>query len=102
KAAPPPMPQRPTEPIRSGKPPVIIPKSPPREAAMPEPAAPAEEAPAEQPIAATSTAVEEAPPTPPDAPRRPGPLAGAMGRERYVNPAALGRVPVVGADRPSE
>ena len=51
----------------------------------------------EAPIAATSVAVETAVVV--EKSRRPGPLAGAMGRERYIGPgAASGKVPVVGAD----
>ena len=53
--------------------------------------------PAETPLAATSTAVETAVAV--EASRRPGPLAGAMGREKYIGPGtATGKVPVVGAE----
>ena len=91
-------PQRPTEPVRTGKMPVILsPKlAPPT--SRPKPAEPAEEPePVEEPIAATSTAVETAVAV--DASRRPGPLAGAMGREKYIGPGTVtGKVPVVGVD----
>jgi len=51
----------------------------------------------EAPIAASSTATETA--AAPDAMRRPGPLAGAMGREKYIGPGTMsGKVPVVGAE----
>jgi translation initiation factor IF-2 len=98
-------PQRPTEPVRAGKMPVIV---------TPKPAGPARvrpesvepddgDEPAElpeaidAPIAATSTAVAV------ETSRRPGPLAGAMGRERYIGPgAASGKVPVVGEARQGE
>src|SRR6185369_4223578 len=51
----------------------------------------------EAPIAASSAAVETNVAV--DKSRRPGPLAGAMGRERYIGPgAASGKVPVVGAE----
>ncbi len=56
-----------------------------------------ESAPVESTIAATSTAVETAVAV--DTSRRPGPLAGAMGREKYIGPGtATGKVPVVGAE----
>jgi translation initiation factor IF-2 len=96
-------PQRPTEPARGGKMPVIV---------TPKPAAPARAKPAETieadepveepeeietPIAASSNAAEAAATI--DKSRRPGPLAGAMGRERYIGPGATsGKVPVVGID----
>src|SRR4051794_34895680 len=51
----------------------------------------------ESPVAATSRAMETAVAV--EKSRRPGPLAGAMGRERYIGPgAASGKVPVVGAE----
>lgn len=93
-------PQRPSEPARAGKMPVIVTPKPAAPAARPktpEPTAPELET--EEPtIAATSTAAETAATV--DASRRPGPLAGAMGRERYIGPAgtASGRVPVVGVE----
>jgi len=101
----PPTPQRPTEPSRAGKMPVIVTSKP---AAAPVQPTPPEEtvdepAPeAETPLAAISTARETAVAV--DAPRRPGPLAGAMGREKYIGPgAATGKVPVVGRDtKPSD
>jgi translation initiation factor IF-2 len=112
KAAPP-APQRPAEPPRMGKMPVIIstkPAPPPArpksaELELDEPPAPVDE----PVLAATSTATETAvatiaPPPPATAAavetaRRPGPLAGAMGREKYIGPGqATGKVPVVGRD----
>jgi translation initiation factor IF-2 len=99
KAAPP-MPQRPSEPARTGKMPVIVTPKPAPLTARPKQAEPAAEEPAteETPIAATSTAVETA--VAADTARRPGPLAGAMGREKYIGPAgtASGKVPVVGRE----
>src|SRR4051794_31128800 len=56
----------------------------------------AEPEPVEVPIAASSVATETAAPVEPS--RRPGPLAGAMGRERYIGPGGSGKIPVVGAD----
>jgi translation initiation factor IF-2 len=96
KAAPP-MPQRPTEPARSGKMPVIVTSKPAAPTARAKATEPAEEpsAPVEAPIAATSTATETAVAV--DTSRRPGPLAGAMGREKYIGPGTVsGKVPVVG------
>jgi translation initiation factor IF-2 len=92
-----PMPQRPTEPLRAGKMPVIVtskPSAPARSksAESLEPAA----AP-ETPLATTSTATETAVAV--ETARRPGPLAGAMGREKYIGPGAVGgKVPVVGRE----
>ncbi len=82
--------------------PVIVTAKPPREAARanppqedtPEPAEPV----VEEPLAAVSTATEAVVETS----RRPGPLAGAMGREKYVGPATVtGKIPVVGAEAKS-
>lgn len=91
-------PQRPTEPSRVGsKMPVIVtPK--PAASARPKPAELEEEPEqVEERVAATSTAVETAASV--DASRRPGPLAGAMGREKYIGPGAVsGKVPVVGVE----
>ncbi len=90
-------PQRPTEPARVGKLPVIVtPK-----ASGPARAKPVESgeglAPVEGTLAATATAVETA--VDEDTSRRPGPLAGAMGREKYIGPGtASGKVPVVGRE----
>jgi translation initiation factor IF-2 len=99
-------PQRPTEPVRGGKMPVIVTSKPaaptrvkPAETAEPEEAdVPVVEPDAiEIPVAATSVAVETSVAV--DKSRRPGPLAGAMGRERYIGPgAASGKIPVVGAE----
>jgi translation initiation factor IF-2 len=102
-------PQRPSEPVRPGKMPVIVTPKPAAPTLRPKSAEPEVEAPsepelepveepiAEPSIAATSTATESA--SVAEASRRPGPLAGAMGRERYIGPgAASGKVPVVGAD----
>jgi translation initiation factor IF-2 len=105
-------PQRPSEPARAGKMPVIVTPKPAAPTLRPKPAE-TEEAPSSEPelesveepaapapIAATSVAAESAAAT--DASRRPGPLAGAMGRERYIGPgAASGKVPVVGAENRS-
>ena len=123
KSAPPP-PLRPTEPQRMGKMPVIVsstkPAAPPAparprplEPEVVEPPAPLEPATIAA-IAATSAAEETAvatlaPPSPPPAmavepSRRPGPLAGAMGREKYIGPGQItGKVPVVGREtKPGE
>jgi len=96
KAAPP-MPQRPSESARVGKMPVIV-TSKPSPAARPKPAEPMDEpAIAESTLAATSTATETAVAV--ETARRPGPLAGAMGREKYIGPGtATGKVPVVGRE----
>jgi len=109
-------PQRPAEPARGSKMPVIVTAKPPAPTARPvkpteETSQPVvEETPApvvvETPIAAKATAVETAV----DTSRRPGPLAGAMGREpmtreKYIGPAGTvsGKVPVVGREsKPSE
>ena len=100
KAAPP-VPQRPTEPVRTGKMPVIVTASRPASpSARPKPAEPAEP-PAESILAATATASETATATAVavETARRPGPLAGAMGREKYIGPGNVGgKVPVVGAE----
>jgi len=98
KAAPP-MPERPTEPVRLGKMPVIVtPKPSPPKPKPPEPVI--EEPPlrpAESTVAATSTATEKAVAV--EKPRPPGPLAGAMGREKYIGPGTVtGKVPVVGKE----
>jgi translation initiation factor IF-2 len=100
KAAPP-MPQRPTEAPRAmGKMPVIVTPKPAAPTARPKQPEPVAEEPgsAETPIAATSTATETAAVVEPS--RRPGPLAGAMGREKYIGPAGTvtGKVPVVGRE----
>ncbi|MCC7474380.1 MAG: translation initiation factor IF-2 [Pirellulales bacterium] len=98
-------PVRPNEPVRTGKMPVIVTPKAPSTTARPLPpeseinlepqtvaSAPAPAAP--EPIAAELASSPTA-----DASRRPGPLAGAMGRERYIGPgAASGKVPVVGAE----
>jgi translation initiation factor IF-2 len=96
KAAPP-MPQRPSEPARTGKMPVIV-TAKPSPPSRPKPPEPVEEpAPADSTLAATSTAVETAVAV--DTSRRPGPLAGAMGREKYIGPGTVtGKVPMVGRD----
>jgi translation initiation factor IF-2 len=103
KAAPP-MPQRPTEAARLGKMPVIVTAKPAPPIARPKSTEPVTElTPAETPIAATSMAAETAVAV--ETMRRPGPLAGAMGREKYIGPAgtAPGKVPVVGREtKPSE
>jgi len=92
-------PQRPTEPVRPGKMPVIVTSKPVAPTSRPKPAEEAPEPePVEEPIAAVTIAAETstvvAEPS-----RRPGPLAGAMGREKYIGPGTMsGKVPVVGAE----
>jgi translation initiation factor IF-2 len=84
--------------------PVIVTAKPPAPTTRPRPAEPpAQEPPLETPatpLAASSPAAESAA----DASRRPGPLAGAMGREKYIRPGgASGKVPVVGVEsKPGE
>ncbi len=102
-AAPPP--QRPSESLRTGKLPVIVTKAPPSPT-RPKPGPPGEP-PAESP--AEEAPRPEAASTPPEETTeemlsRPGPLAGAMGREHYIPPGpAGGKVPVVGAEnKPGE
>jgi translation initiation factor IF-2 len=97
KAAPPP-PQRPTEPTRTGKMPVIVTAKPPGPAPRPRTSEPVDEpSTAETTIAAASTATETAVAV--ETSRRPGPLAGAMGREKYIGPGTVtGKVPVVGVE----
>jgi translation initiation factor IF-2 len=95
------LPQRPTEPVRAGKMPVIVTAKPVREAPRPKPAGPTEPEPAEEEgIAAVSTATETAV----EVARRPGPLAGAMGREKYIGPSgAAGKPPVMRTEaKPAE
>jgi translation initiation factor IF-2 len=103
KAAPP-MPQRPTEPVRAGKMPVIVTAKPAAPVTRPRTPEPVDEPPAPAPstLAATSTAVETAVAV--ETARRPGPLAGAMGREKYIGPGTTsGKVPVVGKEaKPSD
>jgi translation initiation factor IF-2 len=106
KAAPPP-PQRPAETARTGKMPVIVTTktvAPPARPKSPEPvetpSAPIEP---REPltVAATSAATESATATAVavETARRPGPLAGAMGREKYIGPGTVtGKIPVVGRD----
>ncbi len=92
-----PTPQRPNEPARTGKMPVIVaPKPAPLrpKSSAPEPPATAE--PEETTIAAS--AEPEAPA--PAASRAPGPLAAAVRRDDYVSPGAKGKVPMVG-DKPT-
>jgi translation initiation factor IF-2 len=103
-------PQRPTQPAPAGKMPVIVTSKPaaparvrPAETVEPDGAEePMEEPEAiESPIAATSVAMETAVVV--EKSRRPGPLAGAMGRERYIGPGATGgKIPVVGESRQGE
>jgi translation initiation factor IF-2 len=102
KAAPPPMPQRPTDAARVGKMPVIV-TSKPSAPSRPKPAEPGDQPESiEAPLAATATATETAVAV--ETARRPGPLAGAMGREKYIGPGAVsGKVPVVGREtKPAE
>lgn len=93
-------PQRPTEPQKTGKIQVIVTPKPQAPGLRPKAAEPSEEP--EEPeqestLAATSSAVETA--VAADTSRRPGPLAGAMGREKYISPGSVGgKVPVVGAE----
>ncbi len=84
---------------RGGKMPVIVTAKPPAATARSRPTEAADESEfAETPLAATSTATETAAAVV-ESSRRPGPLAGAMGREKYIGPgAATGKVPVVGAE----
>jgi translation initiation factor IF-2 len=93
-------PQRPSEPARTGKMPVIVTPKPPSPTARPKPLEEPVEEPAvstESTLAATSTATETAVVV--ETARRPGPLAGAMGREKYIGPGAMtGKVPVVGRE----
>jgi len=99
----PPTPQRPSEPARTGKMPVILtPKpSPPPRAKTPEPEAPVEPisaAPgpaAEQPVAASAAPTA---PQKPAMPRAPGPLASALRRDDYVSLGPKGKVPMVGGE----
>ena len=115
-------PQRPSEPLRTGKMPVIVTPRPAQPTLRPKAAEPEQEveaeapvaapaptpevvepAPAPTPIAATSTATETAVAPvveePVEPSHRPGPLAGAMGREKYIGPGMTsGKVPVVGAE----
>ena len=103
-------PQRPSEPARAGKMPVIVTPKPGAPTLRPKPAEPeaepfevAEEEPApaarvEVPIGAKAAAPSESAAVV-DKSRRPGPLAGAMGREKYIGPGAVGgKVPVVGVE----
>lgn len=101
-----PQPQRPSEPVRPGKMPVIVTPKPalvPSRPKQTEPESPAdsdtdsevESEVVEQPIAAA------APPEPKHssaAPRGSGPLAAAIRRDEYVGPGAKGKVPMVGTD----
>ncbi len=94
-------PQRPSEPARVGKMPVIVtpkPSAPTTRSKAAELAEPADQPePAESTLAATAVATEAAMET--EVSRRPGPLAGAMGREKYIGPGTVsGKVPVVGAE----
>ena len=96
----PPAPQRPTEPLRAGKMPVIVTPKSPGPTARPKPVEPAD-APAldDSTLAASSTAAESAAAVAVETPRRPGPLAGAMGREKYIGPGNVsGKIPVVGGE----
>ncbi len=97
KAAPP-MPQRPSEPARVGRMPVIVTSKPPVATTRPKTVEPSEApAPVETTLAATTTASETAIAV--ETGRRPGPLAGAMGREKYIGPGTVtGKVPVVGKE----
>jgi translation initiation factor IF-2 len=92
-----PAPQRPSEPPRGGKLPVIVTAKPLREAARRPGADDSAPAPADGGLAATAVTSETA--TAVETSRRPGPLAGAMGREKYVGPAGVsGKIPVFGAE----
>ena len=101
-------PQRPTEPLRAGKMPVIVTAKPglptrPRPAESAEPVVEEEAQPVAEPEVVEAPIAAELPPAEPAPPvetsRRPGPLAGAMGRERYIGPGSVsGKVPVVGAE----
>jgi translation initiation factor IF-2 len=91
-------PQRPTEAARVGKMPVIVTPKPAVPTGRPKAAEPLEEGePAESTLAAAAPAVETA--VAAETSRRPGPLAGAMGREKYIGPGAVsGKVPVMGVE----
>jgi translation initiation factor IF-2 len=99
-AAAPPMPQRPVEPVRTAKMPVIVtPKpAPPRsKASSPDGGtAPVEERPAAalSEVAAATTASEMA-----GGSRPPGPLAAAVRRDEYIGPGGVrGKIPAVGIE----
>ena len=87
-----------------GKMPVIVTAKPaaPATQTRPKPPEPVEEpVVVETPLAAsaTATAIETATVVAVETARRPGPLAGAMGREKYIGPGHVGgKVPVVGAE----
>jgi translation initiation factor IF-2 len=90
-----PAPQRPSDPGRSGKMPVIVtPKPAPTRPASTAPESPSQAAEAEQPLAASV----EASARPAAEPRTAGPLAAAVRREDYVRPGAKGKVPTVGTE----
>lgn len=99
-------PQRPTEPARVGKMPVIVTPKPAAPTARPKSVEPIEDEPEverPEPALAAEAPPNEAAAAPApvaaDSSRRPGPLAGAMGREKYIGPGnASGRIPVVGAE----
>jgi translation initiation factor IF-2 len=91
-----PMPKRPSDPMRTGKMPVIVtPKPPASPGVKPRSSADSEFAPSdERPLAASAEDVA----TMPEA-SQPGPLAGAMRREEYVGPGmAMGKVPNVATE----
>ncbi len=111
-------PERPTEPVRTGKMPVInaprpqsplagIRRSKDKEAdeATPtteSPTSPPAESPAKEAAATTSKpeAASAAPAETDAGPRSPGPLAGVMGRDEYVSPGHVsGKVPTIGEQR---
>ncbi len=97
------MPQRPSQPARTGKMPVIVTAKPPAPTARPKSAEAVDEpGPVESTLAASSAATETAVAV--ETARRPGPLAGAMGREKYIGPGGVtGKVPVVGREsKPSD
>ena len=103
-----PTPQRPADPPRGGKLPVIVTAKPTREAPRAAPSseesedAPIESAPIAAEMTSTTTATATAVATEPavEVSRRPGPLAGAMGREKYIGPSgSSGKIPVVGSEQ---
>ena len=99
-----PAPQRPTEPVRTGRMPVIVTSKPPSSPSRSRSTEPADHPSlSESTLAAASSASESATAVAVETARRPGPLAGAMGREKYIGPGKVsGKVPVVGIEKPAE
>lgn len=110
----PPVPERPSEPVKTGKMPVISaprPQSPlagirrgKDKTEQPTEETPAEptttEAPTSEPVAAEAKPAEPESPSAEDESRSPGPLAGVMRREEYVGPGHVsGKMPTIGEQR---